>query len=289
MVGASCNAVAPGSLAGACAGGSDFGTIATGADTDACSTTTAADCAGSGNGCRRGTSGATGDCGKGVKLAAATAFGTSTCMAMAGRSSGTGVDTFGNASEVGDRIGRFPSACAGRIGSGWNGGGVGGKGVATCTASTGGSPAGSTGLGSGSGAGAGRLTGSGGATSGFGAGARDGLFRARTAGSGAGLARTALSVSTFELGSLRGAGAPRRPWWRGPGTLGGVPRTGGGAGGSGGSTRRTCNACSGGDVSVGSTAGPSTNPKRKNRCTSSAPAIASTRRRRSCGCDCARR
>ena len=58
-----------------------------------------------------------------------------------------------------------------------------------------------------------------------------------------------------------------------------MPRTGGGGGGSGGSIKRTCNStCFGSGGSTTWNAGPSTKPNRKNRCTTTAPAIATMRK-----------
>src|SRR6185437_12825474 len=111
VAGAACSSVAPTVTAGACGSGSAFGAITTGAGTAGCCITIGEGRAGSGNGCRRGTSGAAGGAGAGITLTGATIFGTSTCMAMVGRLSGAGADTFGNANEVGDRSGRLPSAC----------------------------------------------------------------------------------------------------------------------------------------------------------------------------------
>src|SRR6185312_3881613 len=86
VAGTACSSVAPTVTAGACGSGSAFGAITTGAGTAGCC----------------------------ITLTGATVFGTSTCMAMVGRLSGAGADTFGNANEVGDRSGRLPSACGGR-------------------------------------------------------------------------------------------------------------------------------------------------------------------------------
>lgn len=111
--------MAPTVIAGACGWGMGFGAITTGACSGTCCITMGEGCAGNGNGCSGGTSGAAGGCGAGVTLIGATVFGMSTCMAMAGKLSGVGgVDTFGRASEVGDRIGRLPSTCGGLTGSG---------------------------------------------------------------------------------------------------------------------------------------------------------------------------
>ena len=74
---------------------------------------------------------------------------------MTGRLAGAGTTTLGKASDAGGRTGRLPSTCAGRTGSGWNGGGTGGSGVGIDTTSAGGSAGGATALGSGSGADAG--------------------------------------------------------------------------------------------------------------------------------------
>ena len=209
VAGATWISVAPRVIAGACGCGSSVGVVSAGADTGVCCMTIGAGCAGSGNGCTRGTSGAAGGCGTGATLTGATAFGISTCMAMAGRLSGAGVVTFGNASELGDRIGRLPSACGARTGSGWNFGGTGGTGVGSCTASAGGSPAGDTGFGSGNGAGAGRLTGGGGVASGLGMGAR--VCRLCAAAAGAGIGAGAVTASVLALASVEGVGGLRRP------------------------------------------------------------------------------
>jgi predicted heme/steroid binding protein len=103
-------------------------------------------------------------------------------------------------------------------------------------------------------------------------------------GGGVAAGFSAATAVVFALRSLLGAGRLLRPWWRGPRSFGGVPRTGGGGGGSGGSIRRTCRSCcrgSGGGTT--GNAGPSTKPNRNTRCTSNVPTMAKMRRPRSRG------
>ncbi len=191
----------------------------------------------------------------------------------------------GSASDAGGGIGRLPSSCGLRTASGWNFGGTGGCTTGVGRVTVGGSPASGIGCSSGVGAGCGRLTGAGGAATGFGVGARGFAACAITgvATAAAGFSTTAAAV--FALRSLLGAGRLLRPWWRGPRSFGGVPRTGGGGGGSGGSIRRTCrNCCRGSGGGTSWYAGPSTKANRNSKCTSSVPAMARMRRPRSRGC-----
>jgi hypothetical protein len=171
-----------------------------------------------------------------VTLAGALDLGSSVFSAMLDTVIGGAacVGSSGKASDGGGGIGRLPSGCGRRTASGWNFGGTGGCTTGVDKVTVGGSPASGIGCNSGVGAGCGRLTGGGGAAAGFGAGACALAAFASTGFAAAACGFSTTSGCTFALRSLLGAGRLLRPWWRGPRSFGGVPRTGGGGGGSGG-------------------------------------------------------
>jgi hypothetical protein len=199
--------------AAALAGGSLIacGALSAGIDTGACSVTVGASGAGSGSGCKCGSSAAAAGCGAGVTLRGATDCGTSIWIAMAGTLAGTGMAPVGKASDAGGRIGRLPSTCGGRTGSGCNGGGAGGSGVGIDTTSAGGSEAGEAALGSGSGAGAGGDGAGDVSTMGCGGGAGTWLALA-IAGDGGFADAFVVRAAVFAPGSWWAAGGRRCPW-----------------------------------------------------------------------------